>query len=143
MGDTQPESEVSLTQAVKDLTAVVGSLNKRAANFPTRTEVKSEGRKRAWKMLGFGVLLIIVAQLLTVNTISYCFLQPIDAAGHEACRVMPGYTATQMEGRERLARFELLLEQIEKNKKINREQDIQIQILEARLKELKNEQKTQ
>jgi hypothetical protein len=104
-----------LLAAVRTLVDEVDKLSKRlSSNYPTKEEVQHEGRVRAFKTLVFGVMIIILANLFTIQTISYCFL---NSAGtiHTSCKYIPGYENAIVTGNERLARFNLLLEQIATN----------------------------
>jgi hypothetical protein len=104
-----------LLRAVRTLVAEVDTLSKRLrSEYPTREEVQYESRKRALKTLAFGIVIIVLANLLTIQTISYCFLSPTGET-HGVCNHIPGYEATLEVGNERLARFNLLLEQIANN----------------------------
>jgi hypothetical protein len=104
-----------LLVAVHELTKQVTMLtNRLEKDYPRREEVKHEGRKRMFKALAFGVVLILIAQLITISTISYCFLSP-NLEEHRGCSIIPGYEDANTLGKERLERFLLLIEQIEKN----------------------------
>lgn len=137
MSDTTPEAidPGDLVTAVRELTAVVRSLDKKLrTDYLNKHEVKKEGRSRMYKALAFGVVLILIAQVITISTISYCFLGPSGSV-HTSCRIMPGYSAAIDLGNERLARFELLITQIQKNQ-------LQINKLELEVAELQKQQKT-
>jgi hypothetical protein len=95
-----------LLRAVRTLVAEVDTLSKRLrSEYPTREEVQYESRKRALKTLAFGIVIIVLANLLTSPT----------GETHGVCNHIPGYEATLEVGNERLARFNLLLEQIANN----------------------------
>jgi len=105
-----------LLDAVRDLTTQVAILTKRLQEeYPKRDEVRHDGRKRALGTLAFGIVLILLSNFVTIATISFCFLSPTGAV-HSQCNIMPGYEETTNSGRSRLARFELLIRQIEQNR---------------------------
>ncbi len=105
-----------LQDEVHALIESVGALAGLMKKFPDREEVKREGRKRTVKALLFGVVLILIAQLLTLGTVSYCFLTPQPGQSHRPyCSNIPGYDRAIEDGNARLARFQLLLTQIEEN----------------------------
>lgn len=137
MGD-QPESEISLAEAVSNLTAVVEKLNNRIKSFPTRSEVRVEGRSRALKVLLFGVVLILLAQFFTVTIISSCFLGSPNDSHPSACTVIPSYNVTIEGAKERSANLDFLLSEIEKNRANVREINLKVSILEARLENVRN-----
>ena len=118
VGGPQSDSPTSdLLQAVRELVQEVDALSKRLSkDYPSREEVRHEGRIRMFKSLAFGICIIIVANLLTLQTISYCFLAPSGTV-HSECNFIPGYKSTVEVGNQRLARFELLLTQIEENQR--------------------------
>jgi hypothetical protein len=76
------------------------------------------------------MVVILVANLFTIAAVSYCFL---DTTGktHASCRIFPGYQNALDTGNERLARFQLLLGEIKKNKQ-------EVKILKLQVKELEN-----
>jgi hypothetical protein len=127
-----------LVSEVQRLVVLVTALNNKMKQYPDREEVKKEGRSRTLKALGFGVVLILIAQFLTLATVSYCFLTPQPGQTvRPLCGAIPGYNRALDDNKARLDRFELLLGQIELNKKLNREQDLRLEILERQLKNLK------
>jgi hypothetical protein len=140
-GDKGATGDTSLlVHEVQRLVTLVTALNNRMTQFPDREEVKHEGRSRMIKALVFGVVLILVAQLLTLMTVSYCFLTPQPGDPHRVlCSAIPGYNKALDDGQTRLDRFQLLLGQIALNKKLNREQDIRLEILEQQLADLKKQ----
>jgi hypothetical protein len=84
-----------LLAAVQELTISVQGLAERLnKEYPKRDEVRSEGRKRAIRTLVFGVVLIVIAQVLGVGTTSYCFLAR-DFKGRTGCNLLPGYSGYQ------------------------------------------------
>lgn len=113
-----------LTAAVHSLIVEVKQLNQKLASYAPRAEVQRDSRQRAWKFFGFAVAVIILAQILSMSTISYCFLDA-DANRRPACGIMPGYNEALDQGQIRLQRFELLVTTLEKNRleidKLNRE----------------------
>ena len=120
-----------LLEAVRTLVREVEELSQRLSrDYPTKEQVQHEGRLRAAKMLGFGIVIIIAANLLTIQTISYCFLSPI-GTNHSACNYIPGYENTLKTGNERLARFNLLLEQIKTNQEDIKELQQQVNTLKG------------
>lgn len=117
MNPEQLQERDALTAAVNDLIEEVRALNAKLANYPPRDEVRRDGRRRGWRFLGFAIAIILAAQLMTMTTISYCFLDASGEGGrHGACDVLPGYSEAMQQNEIRLARFEMLLTTIEKNK---------------------------
>jgi hypothetical protein len=125
-----------LLAAVQELSNEVKQLSGNLhENYPKRSEVRQDGRKRAGKVLGFGLVLVIVANLITIQTISYCFLNTT-VQRHKICSYIPGYDNALAEGDRRLARFQLLISQIEKNRKEIENLKKQDQVLDLRIKQL-------
>jgi len=127
------QASESLLEAVKELTKGVNTLNLQVKHFPTRAEVKREGRQRAAKVLAFGLVLILIACYFTIQIVSYCFLAP-SGVRRAGCSVIPGYSQTLDVGDERLARFNLLISQIEENRADIKLINARIDLLEAQLK---------
>jgi hypothetical protein len=120
-----------LLSAVKTLVREVEALSLRLKNdYPTKEEVKNEGRKRAAKSLAFAFCIIIASNLLTIQTVSYCFLSPVGTV-HTTCNYIPGYENTTKEGNARLQRFNLLLEQISTNQRSIIDLQHRIKVLEG------------
>lgn len=118
-----------LLQAVHDLSAQVSRLSATLSReYPKRSEVRREGRKRAYQFFATAMIAVIIAQIFTISTISYCFLGPTGTK-HSACSIIPGYDTALSVGAERLKRFELLITQIEKNRQ-------EIKILKMEVAEL-------
>lgn len=115
--------------AVHELTDEVKKLQTQLKQYPKREEVKHESRKRAFRFFGTAMVVILISQLLTMTTISYCFLSPMQNSGRTACSIMPGYDNAIQVGRERQARFELVMSEIELN-------EARISEIHARLDEL-------
>jgi uncharacterized protein involved in exopolysaccharide biosynthesis len=108
-----PEQEDDLLEAVRGLTAEVRTLRDRLETlYAPRAEVKREGQRRAWRFLGFAVAIVIVAQGLSMTTISYCFLSASNQTSHY-CRLMPGYGRALDQSTERLDRFNRILDGLE------------------------------
>jgi hypothetical protein len=106
-----------LLEAVRTLVKEVEELSLRLKrDYPNREEVKHDSRMRAIKFTAFGLAIIVLANLLTLQTISYCFLGPA-GVHHQICNYIPGYESTRTLGDERLKRFILLLDQIQENQK--------------------------
>lgn len=104
-----------LLEAVRTLVAEVEALSERLSrDYPNRDEVKAQGRKRAFKTFAFGVIIIVFANLLTLETVSYCFLNPAGTV-RSNCNYIPGYQNTVETGNVRLKKFNLLLKQIVTN----------------------------
>lgn len=119
-----------LVQAVRSLIEEVKLLNQKMALYAPREEVKRDSRQRAWRFFGFAVIVVVLAQMLSMSTISYCFLDA-NADRKPACGVMPGYNTALKEGEVRLARFELLVTTIDKNR-------LEIEELQARVDKLES-----
>ncbi len=114
-GDAGSSPTGDLLASVRELVKEVDTLSRRLReDYPTKTEVRHEGRMRVLKSLVFGICIVVAANLVTIQTISYCFLAPAGET-RPRCNLIPGYKSTQEVGNERLARFELLLNQIETN----------------------------
>lgn len=122
-----------LTLAVQSLIMEVRQLNSKLALYAPREEVKTDSRRRAWRFLGFSVVIVLLAQMLSMTTISYCFLDA-NADRKPLCGVMPGYNEALAQGEVRLQRFELLVTTIEKNR-------VEIEKLNEEVADLQAEQK--
>lgn len=131
-----------LTKAVRELVASVRALDsKLKKNYPDREEVRRQGRQRAMQFLAFGLVLVVIANLVTISLVSYCFLAPSGTI-HQGCRAMPGYSRTVDEGQARLARFELLIGQIQKNKMEIHNLKLERGILEVRMDRLEKQRQS-
>lgn len=123
--------EDDLVTAVRSLIEEVKLLNQKMALYAPREEVRRDSRQRAWRFFGFAVVVIVLAQLLSMSTISYCFLNT-SSQNKPMCSVMPGYNAALRDGEVRLARFELLTTTIDRNR-------LQIAELQARVDKLESQ----
>ncbi len=135
MNPEQLREHADLTEAVNALIVEVRGLNDRLAFYSPREEVRKDGRKRAWRFFASAMGAVLVAQALTMSTISYCFLDA-SATYHPACSIMPGYTESYEQNQIRLARFNLLLEQIDVNRQDIKRQDLEIEVLKQQQKKL-------
>jgi len=127
------EERDALLEAVRTLTEEVRGIQERLDTiYAPRDEVTREGRKRAWRFLGISIVIVLISQLLTITTISYCFL---NANGHggPACSVMPGYSRAIEQSDIRLARFERLLDGIEATQQDVKDNDKDIADINRRL----------
>ena len=97
--------------------------------YPKREEVQREGRERAIRYLALSVVILIVAQLMTISTISYCFLP--DKGYPRACRAIPGYGAAVDRGDQQLKVFTEITGQTTENRK-------KIDELQRQIDQLKN-----
>lgn len=127
------ESRDDLTQAVHALLEEVKGLRGQLSLYAPRDEVRREGRSRAWRFLAFAVAIVIVAQAMTMTTISYCFL---DANNRHKplCDAMPGYAQSVDQNEIRLGRFEKVLGAIESNGKRIDDIERRLDALEKRSK---------
>lgn len=112
-----------LLKAVKDLTEAVNTLEKTLHEYPKRHEVearfatKDESQKRAFKFLLIGLAFVLIAFIasfiVTVTTVSKCFISPDARAGTAGsfCNILPGYRDAQKENQQLLKDFKKLLEQ--------------------------------
>lgn len=130
MMTNKEDEQNQLLLAVRTLSIDVHNLREDLKEYPRRQEVAKDGRKRALGTLAFGVVLILFAQLLTITTVSYCFLAP-SGTTHSVCNLMPGYENTVKTGKVRLQRFDLLIKQIEQNQKDIAELKAQVSTLKA------------
>lgn len=133
------EERDALLEAVRTLTEEVRGIQGRLDTiYAPRDEVTREGRRRAWRFLSISIIIVLISQLLTITTISYCFL---NANGHggSACSIMPGYSRAIEQNDIRLARFEALLDGIEATQKNVKGNDARIDDLDRRLKALEDQ----
>lgn len=131
MSPEELQQRMDLTEAVNGLLKEVRQLNEKLALYAPREEVRSESRKRAFRFLGMALVIIVIAQLLTMMTISRCFLS-ISEDRSMYCSLMPGYNEAVAQGEVRIDQFEVLLSTIQQNQEdINR--------LEAEIKKLREE----
>jgi hypothetical protein len=112
-----------LLAAVKNLTDAVNKLELTLHEYPKRDEVeerfatKEESHSRALKFLGIGLVFVLVAFfasiVVTVGTVSVCFISSDARAGDAPvlCSTVPGYTESQAENQRLLEEFRKLLEQ--------------------------------
>jgi hypothetical protein len=116
-GDSGDSPTAELLAAVLLLVKEVEALyNRLSKDYPSREEVRHEGRKRAAKSLAFAFVIIIISNFITIQTVSYCFLSPVGTV-HSVCNRIPGYENTVTQGNQRLRKFNLLLTQIVSNQK--------------------------
>lgn len=118
-----------LLAAVKELTQAVKTLEETLHQYPKREEVedrfatKDESHARAMKFLLIGLAFVVFSFfssiVVTVTTVSVCFISPDARAGGapEVCGWVPGYAEAQAENRQRLEQFRDLLERPDRNKK--------------------------
>jgi hypothetical protein len=111
-----------LLAAVHVLTETVEKLEATLHEYPKRDEVEStfatkkESKRRAFRVLMLGLVMmfisLFVSYLVTVSTISTCFLTNSARTGDgvAACHWLPGYPETQRDSRVRLDQFMKLLE---------------------------------
>lgn len=123
---TKP-TEQSLLAAVNILTDEVRSLRLiLAQEYPKRAEVASEGRRRALRYLGATLAILMLAQFMTITTISYCFLgNNIEIPA--ACKLIPGYTQAVERGTGQLETFYYLQEQTSSNRAKIAELELEIE----------------
>lgn len=146
MTDTNPqvpvEEDNDLLEAVRGLTReVIGLRNRLDTLYAPREEVKRESRRRAWRFLGFAVVFILIAQMLTMSTISYCFLDSgRQSADSKFCSLMPGYDQAVSQGADRIARFESLLTGIEETNQQAKDNKKRLDDIERRLSKLEKQQ---
>lgn len=114
MNPEQVKEHDSLIAAVNTLITEVRALNDKMKYYAPREEVRKEGRSRAWRFLTVSIVTILLAQVMTMTTISYCFL---DASGQRkpACGLMPGYNEALAQSDVRVKRFEYLISEIDRN----------------------------
>lgn len=131
-------SKAELTKAVQELVKSVKALDRKLkSNYPDRDEVRRQGRRRAVQFLAFGLVIVLVAQILTLATVSYCFLAPQPGEPKPmGCVLIPGYARAIEDSNARLDRFNLVLSQIEKNQAEIKLLHTENRVQEERLKEL-------
>lgn len=133
---TAPE-EKSLLGAVHDLTTEVKALRELLTkDYPKRAEVREDGRQKVRQLIVFTLVTLLLAQLMTMTTISTCFLNASDRAP-SACNAMPGYRGAVEQGQIRLQRFYELANSIEENKVRSEEAKAKVAELEIELEKLK------
>lgn len=133
------EEESDLLEAVRSLTREVVGLRERLDTlYAPREEVKRESRRRAWRFLGFAVIFILLAQAMTMSTISYCFLSATNQRSH-FCHLMPGYGQAVDQSNIRLARFEKILNSIEATNATAEENRKKVAEIDQRLSKLEKQ----
>jgi hypothetical protein len=133
---TSAEDAAALLDAVRGLTREVRTLRDRLDTlYAPREEVKRESRRRAWRFLASAVALVIVAQMMTMMTISYCFLNASNQQSH-FCHLMPGYGQVVEQNSVRLSRFEKILDSIDQTNKTAIENQQKVADIDRRLKKL-------
>jgi hypothetical protein len=133
------EERDELLAAVRGLTEEVRGIHERLDTiYAPRAEVTREGRRRAWRFLALAIVIILISQMMTMTTISYCFLSA-NVHGGPFCSAMPGYSQAIDQNSIRLARFEALLDGIEATQKNVKANDAQIDDLNRRLKVLEGQ----
>jgi hypothetical protein len=133
------EERDELLAAVRTLTEEVRGIHERLETiYAPRAEVTREGRRRAWRFLGISVIIVLISQMLTITTISYCFLSA-NGHGGPACSIMPGYSRAIDQSDIRLSRFEAILDGIETTQSNVKGNDARIDDLDRRLKVLEGQ----
>lgn len=134
-----PPEEKTLLGAVHDLTTEVKALRELLTKeYPKRTEVKEDGRQKVRQLIAFTIVTLFIAQLMTMTTISTCFLNASGKAP-SACNAMPGYRGAVEQGQVRLNRFYELANSIEENKARSEEAKARVTQLEIELEKLKQQ----
>lgn len=123
--------EKPLRTAVQELTSEVKALRELLErDYPSRDEVKREGRQRALRYLAASVVLLLVSQFLTIILISHCFLGDTTRV-REPCGIIPGYSQKVDESNKTLADLYGTLNQIEENRKAVKELELEIEKIKA------------
>jgi hypothetical protein len=133
-----PEDKDELLGAVLTLVSEVRDLNEKLALYAPRTEVRSTLRSSAWRFFALAVVVILISQVLTMTTISYCFLNA-NSNARAACTVMPGYGEAVRQNNVRLSRFDLLLGGLERTNNTAAQNDERLDKLEKRLEDLEKQ----
>lgn len=118
-----PVETAALTEAVKQLTEVVRLLDRTMKDdYPKRNEVernfvsKEQSFRRLFYMIGFILISIFLSYVVTVATISGCFLGS-DQEHPAACGMLPGYKDSIKQNREIMHQFSYLLKVTDSNRK--------------------------
>lgn len=123
-------TERTLNQAIQELHAVVEALRELIEReYPTRTELneytkKTTSLKRWYIALLMFPLGIVASIMVTVPTVSGCFLQA-DGVGPSVCNWIPGYPET-------IQRNKLLIEEFRQLHKQSDDNTARIEKLENR-----------
>lgn len=115
---SEVQSQKELLTAVQDLRDTVALLvSTLKEDYPKRTEIKQARLFAALYVVIGLVVSAIVGGLLTVVTVSGCFLskQALDGNANPLCATLPGYTVAQERNHQTRERFEHVLDQIDKN----------------------------
>lgn len=125
-------SRDELLTAVRELTTEVKNLRSTLhSDYPKRAEVKAVMRRKT-VTYGLTILLVLImAQVMTITTVSHCFLisAPQVPVG---CSIIPGYNDAIKQSEERLKRFYEISGHIEDNR-------LKIAELELEIEKLKQE----
>lgn len=129
-----PAEQASLLEAVKGLTQEVRSLRSvLARDYPKREEVTSESRRRAIKYMAASVAILLLAQIMTITTISSCFLGDVSNPPG-ACKLIPKYSGSVKQSNQTMNEFlRLRAESAENRAKVAQ--------LELEVERLKNKSK--
>lgn len=118
-----PVETAALTEAVKQLTEVVRLLDRTMKNdYPKRHEVernfvsKEQSFRRLFYMIGFVLISIFVSYIVTIGTISGCFLGS-DQKHPDACGILPGYKDSIKQNKQILKQFNGIIKITEDNRK--------------------------
>lgn len=98
-------------------------------DYPKRDEVARDGRERALRYLALSVVILLIAQIMTITTISYCFLPKNGYP--QTCRAIPGYGNAVDRGEKRVQILTEITGQATENRK-------KIDELQREIDQLKN-----
>lgn len=115
-----PSEQPELLLAVQELRDTVASLVVTLRNdYPKRIEIRRDRFRFAVYVLVGLVVSAVIGGLMTIVTVSGCFLSRTAIEGHAnaVCGIMPGYTTAQERNARTTERFMQLLQDIEKNKR--------------------------
>lgn len=120
-----------LLEAVNELAAEVRGLRSvLRKEYPKRGEMRRTVRTRVVNYFLVALMVLLVAQAMTMTTISHCFLNASASNGAPiGCSAMPGYDQAVEQNQTRLGRFYELSNQIESNRLKVTELELEIEKL--------------